>query len=280
MSLSLSQRAESEKEDCNRAEEKISRIKMDHETEMNQKVRDAVKDTRATVEEQSRARFKTVESRLMADMEDIRRELSNARRKADDAERETELLKRQSIESLDKDREGIVVEFEQAQRSQVELQALYNQQKVDIKRMQEEAIATSERLAVTLQTLQTSGAECELAKQDAKIAISDSQTIHNALVQATQRLHDSDVEAMKIKSENAFLKQQVEKNTAELKKIEGGLEATGERYNSSELDNKRLKSKFEREVSRLSTRVLELEGANSVLQDQLDKAENQDNSGD
>ena len=101
--------------------------------------------------------------------------------------------------------------------------------------------------------------------QDAKVAIADSQMIHNALVQATQRLHDSDVEAMKIKSENAFIKQQMESKDLELKKLEGGMEATGERITTSELDNKKLQTKFEREISSMSTKIVELEALNSLL---------------
>ena len=118
-----------------------------------------------SVEDECRSRFKVAESRLVNEIEETRRELFEAKRKAEDAERAVELLEKKSTESLSKNKEEIVIEFERAQRAQLELQDLCNQQKAEIKRMREDGATTNERLASTLQSLQASAAECELAKQ-------------------------------------------------------------------------------------------------------------------
>jgi chromosome segregation ATPase len=122
--------------------------------------------------------------------------------------------------------------------------------------------------------MQVAASEAETAKADAKIAVSDSQTIHNALVQATQRLHDSDLENMKIRAELALVKQQLETKSVEVTKLEGVKMSTGERASSSEMDNRRLKAKHEAESSRLNSRITELEVMNSILREEVSKGSN------
>jgi len=146
----------------------------------------------------------------------------------------------------------------------------------EIKKLRDDHVNLSERIASSLLQLQVSASDCEAAKMDAKLAISDNQTIHTALVQATQRLHDADIETMKLKSELAMIKQELETKTVNIMKLESVKISSGEQISLSELEIRKMKSRYETELSRLSSKVTELDVMNNILRDQISKSEMND----
>jgi len=271
--MSAEQRADSAREERRVLEERLSRVKIDLETDFDARLRETVKKTRLDIEDEWRERLKGTERRLLEEIDNLKIELAVARRRADDAERDAELSRKKVVAVKEEGVSGALVEFDRAQRAQVELEDLCQQQKEEIKRLREDHISLSERLASALLQMQVAASDAENAKADAKIAVTDSQTIHSALVQATQRLHDADLENMKLRSEVALMKQQLETKTVEVAKLEGVKMSTGERVSASDLENRRLKTKYETDAARLSSKVTELEVMNSVLRDELAKAE-------
>jgi chromosome segregation ATPase len=271
---SAEQRADSAREERRVFEERLSRVKIDLETEFDARLRETVKKTRIDIEEEWRDRLKGTERRLLEEIDNLKIELAVARRRADDAERDAEISRKKVVAVKEEGVNGALAEFDRAQRAQVELEELCQQQKDEIKRMREDHISISERLASALLQMQVAASDAENAKADAKIAVTDSQTIHSALVQATQRLHDADLENMKLRSEVALMKQQLETKTVEVTKLQGVQMSTGERASSSDLENRRIKTKYEAEVARLSSKVTELEVMNSILREEVAKVSN------
>jgi hypothetical protein len=73
------------------------------------------------------------------------------------------------------------------------------------------------RLAASLQASQVAVAEVEAARVQSTVAVSEAQSSQAALLQATERLYQTDVEVVKLRAQTALLQQENASLSAELR---------------------------------------------------------------
>ena len=95
---------------------------------------------------------------------------------------------------------------------------------------------------IALQTAQISMAECEAAKAQANGAISEGQTSHSALIQATHRIQQLDQENNALKSELAMLRAQLETGENEARKYQNINSINADKLSENFTEMKRIKA--------------------------------------
>jgi chromosome segregation ATPase len=228
------------------------------------------------IEDDYQDKLRSIERRSAADTRStdaLRADLNSMRRRAEESETEVEVARRRVIEARQLARDEARSEVE-AKLAEVRSQEEQQQEGLkELRTLRETQAGLSSRLADALQQVAVANAEADAARAASLGATSEGQTTHQALVQATQRLTSLDGELARSRAELLVARQENDSLSAELRKVEAKQNSHGDRALSAEQEMRRLKSKHQAEQSSLSSRVAELSAGISVLQEQLDKAD-------
>ena len=112
----------------------------------------------------------------------------------------------------------------------------------EYKKHRDDHSAMAGRLASALQTAQIAMAECEAAKAQANGAISEGQTSHSALIQATHRIQQLDQENSSLKSDNYLMKTENETQAGEIRKLTNVTNMNNNQVAETHADLKRIKT--------------------------------------
>ena len=123
-----------------------------------------------------------------------------------------------------------------------DLEAQLRAQVNEFKKHREDHASIAGRLASALQTAQVAMAECEAAKAQANGAISEGQTSHSALIQATHRMQQLDQECVALKTEYLMLRTENDTQAGEIRKLMNVSGINGDKLAETYADFKRLKA--------------------------------------
>ena len=134
------------------------------------------------------------------------------------------------------------VEAEEAKATVKELEAQLRSLGSEFRKHRDDHGAMAGRLASALQTTQVAMAESEAAKAQAAGAMSEGQTSHSALIQATHRIQQMDLELAQLKAELLLHRSQGELETGESRRLQNQNSIIEESLKQSAADLKRLKA--------------------------------------
>lgn len=154
--------------------------------------------------------------------------LEDAKKKLSLTREDCELEKRAEMDSL----KNVNRDLESQLRSQIS----------EYKKHREDHSAIAGRLASALQTAQIAMAECEAAKAQANGALSEGQTSHSALIQATHRIQQLDQENSSLKSELYLIKAENETQGGEIRKLTNVTNINNNQLAETQNELKRLKA--------------------------------------
>lgn len=275
----LEERVNEEKEERRGVEEKLTRVQFDcdarlrdYELAAEVRTRDAVKKARNDCEDDSKERLRIQERRYNEELTIAKDDLMAAKRKAEELLRDVDDTRRKVTLSKEEGKLEIQVEFEHSKQALSDAEHKIKAQTLEMKKLREDHISIAGRLGSALQIAQISNAEAEAAKATTSSAVTESQTNHAALVQATQRIQQIDSEAARYRAEAVLLRRENETLQAELRKLMSTSHTSGDKIGIAESEARRIKAQAQAEISRLSSRVIELETIQSVLRSELDKS--------
>ena len=152
-----------------------------------------------------------------------------------------ETKKKLSLSREDGKLEG-KAEVDSARAIARDLEAQLRAQVNEFKKHREDHASIAGRLASALQTAQVAMAECEAAKAQANGAISEGQTSHSALIQATHRMQQLDQECVALKTEYLMLRTENDTQAGEIRKLMNVSGINGDKLAETYADFKRLKA--------------------------------------
>ena len=267
-SLNLAEeRLEKKKQEVINLEDQLSEIKQKYDSEYESKLRDALKKARENAEDGWKSRLQIVESSFKEENDGLKRELQNATKiiSVFQSGLRSDKLHIPPDESFGV---PIVINTEDF-RTESLLKNVCSKQEEIIESLKHDNKAIAERYAKSLEELKAIEEENKVVKHDASLAVTDNQVVYNALIQATQRLHDADIVTSNLRADNSLLSKRFESASNELIAMKKCLQENGERTISMELDNKHLKSDHVEQLNQTSAKIKELENMNLVLIDQV-----------
>jgi hypothetical protein len=214
------------------------------------KLRESQRRVKSDVEEEWKERTKTIERRMNLDIEELKNDSIIQKKKLEESTKLLDETKRKVGLSKEDGRLEGLAENEALRSSVYDLEARLKAETNEHRKHQEDHMALAGRLASALQTTQIANAECEAAKAQANGAVSEGHTSHSALIQATQRLQQLDLENSQLKTDVLFLKKENDAQGAELRKIQTVNNIDNEKYVQMETDLKRVKRDTQAEISR------------------------------
>mmetsp|Transcript_3873 Transcript_3873/g.6047 ORF Transcript_3873/g.6047 Transcript_3873/m.6047 type:complete len:1186 (-) Transcript_3873:128-3685(-) len=237
-------------------------------------------------EEAKRLEIERVSTRITEEWKDKLRNATQNHQSELEAEHEVvRVLKQRLAEEEDKvratQRQLVVVreemrieasqEAEKLKNDLVETESRLKTQGHELQRVKEEYTSMASRAASALQQAQAAKAEMEALRAETTAIASDGHTSHAALMQALQRIQQYESEIVRVKAEKNAIQQELDTQFAELRKYQDASISKDGKVQMTDLELKRTRTQFQSELSRLKSRVAELEGTNVVLQDQLDR---------
>ena len=186
--------------------------------------------------------LQTIERRNILELEEARAEIITQKKKYDQSqELLDETKKKLSLSREDGKLEG-KAEVDSARAIARDLEAQLRAQVNEFKKHREDHASIAGRLASALQTAQVAMAECEAAKAQANGAISEGQTSHSALIQATHRMQQLDQECVALKTEYLMLRTENDTQAGEIRKLMNVSGINGDKLAETYADFKRLKA--------------------------------------
>ena len=253
-------------------QDQLSQMKRKYDTEYDLKLKDSSREARELADSEWKGRLQAVELRASEENDNLKRELQSAVHRI--SELQSKFKSNQNLKSDAPFSElsdvSCNIDFNCAVN---ELKSTCSKQMEIIESLRNENRSVNEQLDGSLKRLKVIEDEYEIAKQDASTTVIDNQVVHNALVQATQRLHDADLASNSLRAENSVLSMKLKNSNDELSALTKHSHEKSERIISIELNNKRLKNDYAEQCNRYSTKIKELESFTSVLQDQINQQE-------
>ena len=186
--------------------------------------------------------LKALERRYNLEIEEAKMESISNKKKLEECLEQLEVVKRKA--GLSKEDGKLEGKAEaDAARSQVkDLEDQLRSQGAEYRKHRDDHGAMASRLASALQTAQVAMAECEAAKAQAAGAMSEGQTSHSALIQATQRIQHLDTECAQVKAELLLTRSQGEAQDGDTRKLQSMCSINEEKLAQATSDLKRLKA--------------------------------------
>eukprot|EP01041_Mallomonas_annulata_P006402 gene6402-12944_t len=257
-----------EKEEKDSLDLKTKRLQDENES----RIRELTGKIRHEVEEEWRDREKIVKNRHLDEIEEMRIQIQNSKKMAEEAIEDAVSTRRRLVASREDGKLEGTAELESIKLDLIAAEERIRIQNGDLKKLREDNINISARLASILQSSQIAVAEAEAAKAEAAASMSEGHTNHAALVKATQRIQQLETETARLRAENVLYRQETDTLSAELRKLQNMASNNGDKLGTAEMESKRLRVQAQAEISRLVSRVAELEGSSSVLREQLDRS--------
>ena len=186
--------------------------------------------------------LKTIERRHSLEMEEVKIDTISAKKKLEECQLQLEATKRKmELSKEDAKLEG-KVEADEAKATVKELEAQLRSLGAEFRKHRDDHGAMAGRLASALQTAQVAMAESEAAKAQAAGAMSEGQTSHSALIQATHRIQQLDLEVGQLKAELLLHRSQGEVEGGECRRLQNQNIILEESLKQSAADLKRLKA--------------------------------------
>ena len=267
----VEERLKEKRQEVIRLEDTLSKLEFKYEAEYETKMREALRKARKDIDDEWKFRLQAVESEANEENNEIKQQLQRALQTI--SELQSKLLSSQSHVSSVKISEIHLGQEAVSKPPANEMKNLWAQQEKDIETLKEYNKSITEQLAKSQEELKATQEEYEIAKQDAKLTVADNQVVHNALVQATQRLHDADIESGNLRAENSFLLMRFENVNGELKTIKRDAQEGDERFISVKLNNRKMEMARVEERSQSFAKIKEFEKLNMTLQDQISQQE-------
>ena len=191
-----------EKDQRDRLEIKLKAVELDLELK-SRELSEALSKS-IQLDDDFKERLRTVERRAAADSreaETARADVSSLRRRLEHSEEELETQRKSISEARQRAREETLAEFEAKEQELRKEQERYANYSNDMRVLKQGNVALQSKLNDAVTSLEIAHAEVDAAKASSLGAISEGQTTHHALVQATTRLATTDSELAKVKAE-------------------------------------------------------------------------------
>lgn len=186
--------------------------------------------------------MQTIERRHSLEMEEMKIDTISMKKKLEESQLLLEATKRKmELSNEDAKLEGRV-EADEAKATVKELEAQLRSLGSEFRKHRDDHGAMAGRLASALQTAQVAMAESEAAKAQAAGAMSEGQTSHSALIQATHRIQQLDLEVGQLKADLLLHRSQGELEGGETRRLQNQNSILEESLKQSSADLKRLKA--------------------------------------
>lgn len=268
-----------EKEERRDAEERAARTQTDYELKLRDveeacevRIRDTARKTRLDIEDDWKERMKSLERRHSEVVEELKSELASSKRRQEELQREADSAKRRVALSKEDGKLEMLSEVEELKQKLADSEQQARNQSNDLRKVREDHAILAGKLSSAQQMAQILRNEAEAAKAEAASAVSEGHVNHVALTQAIQRIQALDSENGSIRAEVILLRKDNENQSIELRKLQGNNSNSGERMTQAEADVRRVKAQSQVEISRLASKVAELETINNILSEKADKA--------
>ncbi len=268
-----------EKEERRDAEERVARTQTDYELKLRDaeeacevRIRDTTRKTRLDIEDDWKERMKSLERRHSEVVDELKSDLASSKRRQEELQRETDSAKRRVALSKEDGKLEMLSEVEELKQKLTDAEQQTRNHSTELRKVREDHAILAGKLSSALQMTQILRNEVEAAKAEATSAVSEGQVNHVALTQAIQRIQMLDSENGTLRAEVIILRKDNENQSAELRKLQGNNSNSGERVTQAEADVRRAKAQSQVEISRLSSKVTELETINNILSEKVDKA--------
>lgn len=244
-------------------EEDLDRQVKDEEEHVEARAREAARRARIEAEDESKEKLRGVEKRQEIDMLELRGELSSAKRRVEDLQREVDLQKQRALSSREDARMEAVADVEELHKRSLQMEELLHAEQRELRKVRGDHAALTGKLTSALQLLQLAKAERDAAQAEAQTAVSEGQINHVALLQATKRMQQLDTEVAKYRAEAAMLRKEAESLSFELRKAKDASALNSAMLASSVSEGKGAVEKIE--TNHYISRISELEVVNSML---------------
>ncbi len=273
-----------ERQERRMVEDRMSRQQGENEDKLREtnntwenKLREAVRTERAEIETDWKEKIKQIERRGQEDLEASRDDMRLAKARQGDMLKEMEVLRKRVDTSKEDAQLESKLQLEKLHNELIETETKSRALSLELRKLREEHIEVSSRLAAALQSKEVAVAEAEAAKSQASAIVSEGKSSHTALVQATNRIQALDSECARLKAENLLQRKEADSQLHELRKLQQASGMSIEKINLAEGDARRVKAAMQAEANRLSAKATESDAVIEVLRSQLDAAGAQTN---
>ncbi len=255
--------------------EKITELEVQlksFESEAAVKLKSALKKQRQEIEEEFEDKMKLSEERFRDESEEYKNNIITLRKKNDELSREVDSWKRRVDQVGEEARLELAIGLETAKKETMSSEERERKLQADIKRLKDDNLNMATKLAMASQALQVAQSEKDTLESMAMHSKHESASNHSALVIATQRITELENEIGKLRAENALLSRAKEAQIYEKQKSETQSSYHEDRVEQAQRDLSKIKSQNQLEISRLSSRIIELDTIQTALRKQLDES--------
>ena len=185
---------------------------------------------------------KALERRYNLEIEEAKIESISNKKKLEECLEQLETVKRKAGLSKEDGKLEGKAEADAARAMVKDLEEQLRTQGAEYRKHRDDHGAMASRLASALQTAQVAMAECEAAKAQAAGAMSEGQTSHSALIQATHRIQHLDSECAQMKADLLLSRSMGETQDGDTRKLQTICSINEEKLALTTSDLKRLKA--------------------------------------